>query len=266
MGFLIILKYVLLILLAVIITVLLYVLFTPFAYHADIDLSDENKTFSFRLKDALRLADVKAGYDKKFTWSVRLLFGFIRFPKEKTEKEAKKSDSSKVSDASDTTASRSEHKSDTVDKDSGHKDTEDKNTEEKDKNKVSIFKKIKIIIGEIENPYNQEAVSYILKLLGKLLNNMAPDVSMLDMTYSFGSPDITGIAYGVFAMIPMLYGKGHRLDPDFDSDDLYFTGKAVLSGKILVIWVAALIIKALMSKYVRHMIKRIKRAVKYIKG
>lgn len=86
----------------------------------------------------------------------------------------------------------------------------------------------------LENDSYMNAIKLIKKQAFWLLKKCFPKKLQLQATYSLGSPDDTGIVFGVIAMFPVAYQNKWAITPDFESDKIYAKGQANIKGKILI--------------------------------
>lgn len=281
-----IIGFLLLGILALTILILLYVIFNSVEY----DLTGRwngARYVRFRIHDLLRIVSVAAVYDAQDKLKIKVrLFGIkkmtLKGSKDKeTEEEAAdepeiedeeaffeealpEEDTSK--DDAGTKSDDNEPKEDDVS--SPETDSDDEPTEiaeitetsegsKQDSTEEEPEKESKSGLKDYLTKENLEAVKYILKVSAALIKKLLPHIQKIDGTYSLGAPDTTGKVFGVASLLPVMYRKGNRLQPDFESEDLYFDGLLMLNGKIKVSWFLGVVIKILLNKNSRTLVFKI---------
>ncbi len=105
------------------------------------------------------------------------------------------------------------------------------NPQNKGKKWNDFFQKAKDFL---ENTSYINAIKLVKNKAFWLLKMCFPKKLQLQATYSLGSPDDTGIAFGVIAMFPAAYQNKWSITPDFESDKIYAKGQAKIKGKIFI--------------------------------
>lgn len=158
------------------------------------------------------------------------------------------SDNANNSDASDNT----ECIDDNEDASEEHK----KSPKEKLLKLEEIIQKVKDIIN---NPIYKEAIIKIKDELINLLKAIIPYKLFLKAKFSTGSPDTTGIALGIIAMFPIGYQNRWKIEPDFESDNVFIDSSFDIKGKIYFYKVLAIAIRLFIDKNCRKLYNDIRR-------
>lgn len=119
-----------------------------------------------------------------------------------------------------------------------------------------IIQKVKDIIN---NPIYKEAIIKIKNELINLLKAIIPYKLFFKARFSTGSPDTTGIALGILAMFPIGYQNRWKIEPDFESDNVFIDSSFDIKGKIYFYKVLAIAIRLLIDKNCRKLYNDIRR-------
>ena len=106
---------------------------------------------------------------------------------------------------------------------------------------------------------DKAALSHIKDELIKLLKHLCPTKSRLDLKYSTGSPDTTGISLGVIAMFPIAYKNKWNIVPDFEAEEAYGKGSGWLKGRIYVYYLLLILLRLYRDKNCYRLYRKIKR-------
>lgn len=171
-------------------------------------------------------------------------------------------------------------------KESSDKDLSDKDLEvqdgktDKDKSVKGIYGKIKKFFLDLKkkssdisekvsgisdkyseisnNPYNRAAISHIKNEIVNILKIIMPGKLKINLCFSTGSPDTTGIMLGVFAMFPIGYKNRWNIQPDFEADEFYIKGNMDIKGYIFLYQFLAVAIRILFDKNCRRLYNNLK--------
>lgn len=113
---------------------------------------------------------------------------------------------------------------------------------------------------EYTDETNRHAVKCLWKELCFLLRHYKPRRMEADIEFSLADPARTGMAVGMFSLIPVIYRYPCSIVPDFSSDRLYAEGRFFVKGKVTVfiflLSLLHLIRDREFRKTVRRMLKR----------
>lgn len=87
---------------------------------------------------------------------------------------------------------------------------------------------------EYTDETNRHAVKCLWKELCFLLRHYKPRRMEADIEFSLADPARTGMAVGMFSLIPVIYRYPCSIVPDFSSDRLYAEGRFFVKGKVTV--------------------------------
>ena len=146
----------------------------------------------------------------------------------------------------------------------------------KDSSGEGIISKIKGMIERIKLAYpklkkiwndekNKEAVTHLKNECICLIRVLLPKKSKIDASFSTGSPDTTGQAFGILACFPMMYQKNWKIISDFESDELYFKGTLWGKGRIYGYEIVGIILRIVFDKNCRRLYTMIDRFMKWFK-
>lgn len=106
---------------------------------------------------------------------------------------------------------------------------------------------------------DKAALSHIKEELILLLKHLCPVKSRLELEYSTGSPDTTGISLGVIAMFPLAYKNHWNIVPDFEAEEAYAKGSGWLKGRIYVYYLLLILLRLYRDKNCYRLYRKIKR-------
>ncbi len=146
-----------------------------------------------------------------------------------------------------------------------------------EKKKEGIISKIKGIINRIKELYpkikiiitddrNKAAVLHIKRELIYLMKILLPAQSKIDATFSTGSPDTTGQAFGVIACLPIIYQEGWKLLPDFAAEEAYFHGYFWGKGRLYGYKLLGIILRIVFDKNCQRMYTMFNKFLKILKS
>lgn len=128
--------------------------------------------------------------------------------------------------------------------------------------KGNLGKNIKDIIERIKafdyDDRDKAALSHLKEELVKFLKHICPKKARLNLTYSTGSPDTTGISLGVIAMFPIAYKNRFNIVPDFQSEEAYAKGDGWMKGRIYIYFLLGIVIRVLRDKNCTRLYHKIK--------
>ena len=116
------------------------------------------------------------------------------------------------------------------------------------KDKIEELKKI------INNPGNRKLFTKLKKNLFYLLKHYLPRKLTGNLSFGFDKPDMTGKILGVMSCFPFLYHNGFKVNPDFETDKLYFCGQLNAKGKIRLIHLLKVVMVLLLDKDFRRVV------------
>lgn len=90
-----------------------------------------------------------------------------------------------------------------------------------------------------------------------ILKRVCPKKLKLNLEFSTGEPDTTGIALGIIAMFPVCYKNKWNIKCDFESEEAYAVGVFDISGHIFVISVLGAVIRIMLDKNCRRLYNKI---------
>lgn len=100
------------------------------------------------------------------------------------------------------------------------------------------FHKIRDKYRQFQKEYTDETNRHAVKCLWKelcfLLRHYKPRRMEADIEFSLADPARTGMAVGMFSLIPVIYRYPCSIVPDFSSDRLYAKGRFFVKGKVTV--------------------------------
>lgn len=106
---------------------------------------------------------------------------------------------------------------------------------------------------------DKTALVHLKEELVRLLKHLCPVKSRLELKYSTGSPDTTGISLGVIAMFPMAYKNHWNVVPDFEAEEAYAQGKGWLKGRIYVYYLLLILFRLYRDKNCYRLYRKVKR-------
>ena len=106
---------------------------------------------------------------------------------------------------------------------------------------------------------DKAALSHIKEELVRLLKHLCPTKSRLELKYSTGSPDTTGISLGVIAMFPLAYQNHWNIVPDFEAEEAYAKGCGWFKGRIYAYYLVLILLRLYRDKNCYSLYRKIKR-------
>ncbi len=250
---------ILLVILGVLLILVALVLFWPVKFGVDIHSSEDIKADGF-VRWLGRLLNITFSYEKgDVSFKIKVLFFTIKT----SEKSSEEKD---ISTRDDT----NEEPFGTMDYD-GFKEisepehtnsetgTEELHTKENIPEGASREKKgIGAIFKMIFSDESKDALSVLLKRLRTLLRHIRFKDLKGDVSFSTGSPDITGIVTGILSWFPVAYGKNLSIAPDFLSDEAYLKGDISARASLRLFFVLLFVLGLIFNKKIRRFISRIR--------
>lgn len=128
------------------------------------------------------------------------------------------------------------------------------------KEKILYVKRnYQIIKRVVQDDKNKEAFRHLKKEVFKFLSAILPYKSNVKGTFSTGSPDTTGQAFGLIACFPIMYKDHWELVPDFESEKAVFQGFIEGKGRIFVFKLTAITLRILFDKNCRRLYYMLKK-------
>lgn len=160
-----------------------------------------------------------------------------------------------------TTSSNEDHDSESDEK-NPKKNKANKNKPRKGKKKSGKLSGLKNKLSEIKEklskPASKAALNKLKTEFFRLLKKIMPDKLYLELVFSTGQPDKTGLALGILAMFPIGYVNRWKISPDFESDEFYLKGKWDIRGKIRMITPLGCVLRILLDKNCRKLYNEFK--------
>ena len=135
-----------------------------------------------------------------------------------------------------------------------HKNKRTADIKDKLSSKKKIFYKIKSMLSD---KADKAAVTHLKEEGFLILKRVRPKKLKLNMEFSTGEPDTTGIALGIIAMFPVCYKNKWNIKCDFESEEAYAAGVFDISGHIFVISVLGAVIRIMLDKNCRRLYNKI---------
>lgn len=104
-----------------------------------------------------------------------------------------------------------------------------------------------------EDDRNQRAFSHLLREVRYLYRHSHPRKCRIQLSFSAGAPDRTGLLFGIMAMYPTAYEQHWQVEPDFNEEKIYIDGEVVLVGRIRLIHVFAVVLRVIFDLDCRRM-------------
>lgn len=120
--------------------------------------------------------------------------------------------------------------------------------------KKKTFNKIKNMLSD---KANKAAVTHLKEEIFLILKRVCPKKLKLDLEFSTGEPDTTGIALGIIAMFPVCYKNKWNIKCDFESEEAYAVGGFDIKGHVFVISVLGAVIRIVLDKNCRRLYNKI---------
>ena len=241
----------------VILGIIFLLILIPFFYRIHIKYTKEESDYSFKINTLFRFLYIIGDYNNELNLIVRIL----GVPVYKAGKYNKFShDEEIILEESDEFDNQVEADIDIL---QDNKESEEipSDTTKNKKNKKEKSKKAKISLKDrflaIKNKINKnnlDAIKHIARCIGKFIKRIKPCIDYADCDYSLGSPDTTGMSYGIISILPGSHKKDIRICPDFNSDTTYFYGEISLKGNIQILNAVSLLVRILIDKNCRQLI------------
>lgn len=135
-----------------------------------------------------------------------------------------------------------------------HKNKRTADIKDKLSSKKKIFYKIKSMLSD---KADKAAVKHLKEEGFLILKRVCPKKLKLNLEFSTGEPDTTGIALGIIAMFPVCYKNKWNIKCDFESEEAYAAGVFDISGHIFVISVLGAVIRIMLDKNCRRLYNKI---------
>lgn len=131
-------------------------------------------------------------------------------------------------------------------------------------NKIKEFKenfsyyaqKREELLTEINDESNKRAVGFVWSIVKKLIKHSMPHSHHISVLYGAGDPAQTGERLGIMYAVCALIGLNLVVTPDFDNK--VFECETHFKGKIILLYVAVLALKAYKNKDLKQLINKIK--------
>ncbi len=294
MIFLTILKVIgiiLLIILALLVLALLAVLFCPFRYRLSGSIDHKDYSFEGKVSWLFNLVALYVSYDRELNTRLRIAFfnKNLSGGREQNEPETSsfssdhdsiqnKTETDNVIEDKQISYSAAEESArdesslnstkipsaddiDVKDNDKKRKKAHKKKPRKgkKKRGKLSGLKnKLSEIKEKLSKPASKAALNKLKNEFFRLLKKIMPDKLYLELVFSTGQPDKTGLALGILAMFPIGYVNRWKISPDFESDEFYLKGKWDIRGKIRMISPLVCVLRILLDKNCRKLYNEFK--------
>lgn len=258
---------ILLVIIGLILLILLIVLFVPIRYQISGKVQ-ETSNFEGKASWLFHLLRAKAFYeDELFHVDVRILWKRISFTKDKVTSPIENQDTSSEEEALPTDNGNIDTKEPSKDNFEAGESERVKRTKKhsdilkKIINKIHRIKDKILFIKEkweqikkiLEDKKNQLAFRHLKEELFYLIKILLPKKSMLDGTFSTGSPDTTGQLFGVICCFPIIYQDNWTITPDFEAEKAYFRGEFQGKGRVYNYQLVGILIRIIMDKNCRRL-------------
>ena len=130
----------------------------------------------------------------------------------------------------------------------------------KKKNKMSFKTRCRLAKSLLTDDKHKKAIRMVIEEVFKILKRILPKNSKLIGTYSAGSPDLTGQIFGGICILPMVYSDNWKIQPDFESEEMYFKGSFEAAGRIYMFRIIQTYLKIITDYNYRRLDYYIKRA------
>lgn len=110
----------------------------------------------------------------------------------------------------------------------------------------------------INDARSAQAFTHLKNELFFLCRHLRFSACRLKIRYSTGSPDTTGLAFGVIAMLPMAYRYHWQIDPDFESSELYAEGEGRFGVRFCLFYPAVSFLRVLFDRNCRRLKAKMK--------
>lgn len=265
--------------LIIILIIIGFILFEPISFNIKAGFGEENK-FSFSAHTLLHFLSVKYCSSASDRLVVSIL-GLFKIPVPDDDDPDSGNDSNDKAESSSernskeirSKASRTESNAGKSSKGSYGKRGKNrsgffdrkKNNKSGSGSRKSNRKKKKKPVDAVLSIINKLTDVNIFSAIGNLIKNAAGIIKSFHIhfkdsriSYSAGSPDLTGYVTGFFSVMPFSYMKGLSIEPDFTGENAYFNGHIEARGHIIIIAVIIFLIRILLNDDVRKLIDAVK--------
>lgn len=178
--------------------------------------------------------------------------------KQKTSDESKETDKSGRTEMDCSGENKTSDETDSIDE-----ILKEEQSSEKKNRKGKPGENIRRMIDRIKafhyDDRDKAALSHLKEELVKLLKHIFPKKSRLELKYSTGSPDTTGISLGVIAMFPSVYRNHWNVVPDFEAEEAYVKGCGRMKGRIYGYYLLLIVFRLYRDKNCYRLYRKIKR-------
>lgn len=133
----------------------------------------------------------------------------------------------------------------------------------KKKEKNAAGRDIRSMLGqlrtELTDEGNRRALGHLLSEIRYLLHHFGPRHVRADVSFSLGDPANTGYVTAALSVCPFTYGKGCRIIPDFEAEQLYLRGWMDVRGHVRTVHVFIIGLRLLLDKDIRKIIRKIRK-------
>ena len=112
---------------------------------------------------------------------------------------------------------------------------------------------------ELTDESNRRALRHVCSEIGCLFRHCGPRRVRADVSFSLGDPANTGYATAVLSVCPFSYGKGCRIVPDFQTEQLYARARLDMLGYVQLIHVLVIGLRLLFDKDIRKVVQKIRK-------
>ena len=147
------------------------------------------------------------------------------------------------------------------------KESESKNAKKKKKlfsldkikEKYNTIKEKWVHLKKIWNAsYTQNAIKLLKREFFYLLKVLKPSKFFLNLKFSTGSPDTTGITLGIFSCFPIWYQNRWKIVPDFEAEEFYADVQGDIKGHFYLYQVIGSLIRIIFDKNCRKLYNKLK--------
>ena len=135
-----------------------------------------------------------------------------------------------------------------------HKASKDKGKDASDRDVTGM---LKMFHAECTDEGNRRALRHLLSEIHYLLRHFGPRRVRADVSFSLGDPANTGYATAALSMWPFSYGKGCRIIPDFEKEQLYLRGWMDARGHVRAVHILVIGLRLLLDRDIRKIIGKI---------
>lgn len=117
---------------------------------------------------------------------------------------------------------------------------------------------IRSVFQELSDTGNKQALQHMLREVCYILRHFGPRQVRADAAFSLGDPANTGYATAGLSLCPFAYGRHCVITPDFQSERVYFYGRAELRGHVRLIHAACAGIRLLADRQIRRLLRKLR--------